>query len=300
MRSPATSPRGAEDRRGGAVDVGLGRRPVRHRDAHRRRRASACRRPSRSRPPARGRSTSSVTASFAPKRTSTWLRTTSLRTSTPSAASEPRRQPPRQRAAPLDQLRDAAAPERPQRRVDREPARAPRRLRHPVEFERVGVAAAHEVGGGHAHRRAWASRSRTATTPQSYGTLSHLWASVAHESASPAPAARLRERRARRRPQPERAVDVHPGAVLARCAPTISASGSNAPVFTLPACAQTIVGPVAGRAAPPRARRRASAPCPSTGDDLDRRAPNPSSRSARHDGHVRLVADDHARSAARR
>ena len=29
----------------------------------------------------------------------------------------------------------------------------------------------------------WAAPSRTNTTPESYGTLSHLWASVAQESA---------------------------------------------------------------------------------------------------------------------
>ena len=77
--------------------------------------------------------------------------------------------------------------------------------------------------------------------PQSYGTLSHLCASVAHESARSKPRTRC-ARAASRGPEAERAVDVHPRAGLAARARDL-ATGSNAPVFTLPACMQTIVGP---------------------------------------------------------
>ena len=64
--------------------------------------------------------TASVAASSSPKRTSTWLSTTSLRTSTPGAAPSASAKRRAQRAAALDQLGDAVAPERAQRRVDGE------------------------------------------------------------------------------------------------------------------------------------------------------------------------------------
>ena len=52
------------------------------------------------------------------------------------------------------------------------------------------------------------------TTPESYGALSHLCASVAHESASSTPSEVLASGRCRR-PQAERAVNVDPAAALA-------------------------------------------------------------------------------------
>ena len=81
------------------------------------------------------------------------------------------------------------------------------------------------------------------TRPESYGTFSHLCASVAHESARSTPP---RDAAAPRSPCPqaERAVDVQPRAMRARRS-AIASNGSNAPVFTLPACAQTMAGPVA-------------------------------------------------------
>ena len=82
-------------------------------------------------------------------------------------------------------------------------------------------------------------------------------------------------RRRGRGPQAERAVDVHPGARAVR-ARRRSPRGSKAPVFTLPAWRQTIVGLVERAAA----RRRASAPAPSTGTRTTRSRPSPSRPSA--------------------
>ena len=83
--------------------------------------------------------------------------------------------------------------------------------------------------------------SRTMARPLSYGTLSHLCASVAHESARPTPSTRCA------RPGDAAA---HSPKAPSTCthAPASLASGmaraksSLAPVFTLPACRQTIVG----------------------------------------------------------
>ena len=55
----------------------------------------------------------------------------------------------------------------------------------------------------------------------------------------------------------------------------ISASGSNAPVLTLPACAHTIVAAVSGGSASARMR-----PCPSTGTRTSRLRPKPTRPSA--------------------
>ena len=57
-----------------------------------------------------------------------------------------------------------------------------------------------------------ASASRTNARPLSYGTLSHLCASVAHESAQLDAVGEVARDGAAARPQAERAVDVHPGA----------------------------------------------------------------------------------------
>ena len=120
-----------------------------------------------------------------------------------------------------------------------------------------------------------APASRTNARPLSYGTLSHLCASVAHESACSTPSSEMRA--AARRPPPtartrrRRAPRRRP----ARVRSAIAASGSNAPVFTLPACAQTIVAGESGGSASARMR-----PCPSTGTRTSRLRPKPSRPSA--------------------
>ena len=84
---PSSGFRGAaKDRVGGAVGIGLGGRPVAHADAHR---CDALpRRPAHPGGAVGLNAFDDLTrvASSSPKRTSTWLRTTSLSTSTPSAS----------------------------------------------------------------------------------------------------------------------------------------------------------------------------------------------------------------------
>ena len=87
---------------------------------------------------------------------------------------------------------------------------------------------------------------RAEREPESYGTFSHLWASVAHESArsdaarrddAAAAHAAAQARTRRRRGASPRAARVGD-----------PSSGSNAPVFTSPACAQTTSARAARRA----------------------------------------------------
>ena len=83
--------------------------------------------------------------------------------------------------------------ERSQRGQDGEAARPPRRFGHPV----VVVAFAATASRRSTRHRGSSPRdgppaSRTKTSPESYGTLSHLWASVDHESAAEWPRIRCR------------------------------------------------------------------------------------------------------------
>ena len=146
-------------------------------------------------------------------------------------------------------------------RASSRPRRAPRRL---VLDRGTRPRIAHR----RAVRRPGAGRRRC---PQSYGTLSHLCASVVHESARSTPATRWRSARADGRPQPERAVDVEPGARGLGARRRSPSAGRTAPVFTSPAWAQTIVGPpVAERRR--AARRRRIRPWSSACDAPMRRA----------------------------
>src|SRR5689334_11126830 len=87
-----------------------------------------------------------------------------------------------------------------------------------------------------------AAASRTNAMPESYGTLSHLCPSVAHESARPSPrvrCARSGDAAAHKPNAPSTCT--HAPARLAQS--QIGSNGSYAPEFTLPACAQTIAEP---------------------------------------------------------
>ena len=123
------------------------------------------------------------------------------------------------------------------------------------------------------------SGCRQKTTPQSYGTFSHLCASVAQESARSQPSVRWRKRGLAAAQSPN-APSMWSQAPSASQASAISPSGSTAPVFTFPAWAQTIVGPLPSA----RAARSASArirPSPSAGTGSSAAVPSPSSRSER-------------------
>ena len=85
--------------------------------------------------------------------------------------------------------------------------------------------------------------SATIASPQSYGTLSVLCASVDQESAASMPAVRCRSRgdAAAHRPNAPSTCTQAP----ASCATAIAArKSSNAPEWMLPACSSTIAGPL--------------------------------------------------------
>lgn len=105
--------------------------------------------------------------------------------------------------------------------------------------------------------------------PLSYGTLSHLCASVAHESASPMPATNGRSTgdAAAHRPN---AASTCTQAPASRAAAHTSAIGSIAPVFTLPTWMQTRLLLV--RLGRRSARMR---PCASVGTRVTRSRPSP-------------------------
>src|SRR5665648_607842 len=88
---------------------------------------------------------------------------------------------------------------------------------------------------------AWLAASRMIAAPLSYGTLSHLWRSTAQESARWCPATKLRRDGVAATHKPKApSTCIH--APYAAHASAMSSNGSKAPVFTLPACAQTIAG----------------------------------------------------------
>ncbi len=115
-----------------------------------------------------------------------------------------------------------------------------------------------------------ASGSRTNARPLSNGTLSHLCASVAQESAPSMPAVRWRSAGAAAAHRPK-AASTWTQAPVPRACSTTAAIGSTAPVFTLPACTHRIVGPAIGGSASARIR-----PCASAGTRSTRLRPRPS------------------------
>ena len=129
-----------EDRRARAIDVVDGRRPVGDRDPHRAPAAPRRSPPIQQVPSAcTAATTASVRASSSPKRTSTWLRTTSLSTSTPSLGAEELGEAPRaarssaRPARRRPRARASAAPRRPRTRARgaRTPASSRDRARAP-------------------------------------------------------------------------------------------------------------------------------------------------------------------------
>ena len=242
--------------------------------------------------------TSSVTASFAPNRSSTWFKHHLVQhlDAVGSLHQPPTAEPAHSTARPAPPPRHAPATAAPRRPRTRAP---PRRLRDPVGVRAVGVAGAHEVGRGHPHRRgvgvAVADRDDAAVV----GDVEPLVAVGRPRVGSrPRPRSRLASAGLAAAHSPN-APSTWTHAPCSCAAAAISASGSIAPVLTLPACAHTIAGPSPARSASASASARI-APCPSTGDDLDRRAPEPQQPQRPPQRHVRLLAGEHADAAARR
>ena len=123
-------------------------------------------------------------------------------------------QAPRVVAAALDQLGEPLAAERAQRRVDRHGASAAGHLGHVVE--RLAAALVREVAGAHAHGGA---HRRAVGHDRQRAVVGHVQPLVRVDRpgvGALGPARQVAKPRARSRPQPERAVDVQPRAVLVR------------------------------------------------------------------------------------
>ena len=133
------------------------------------------------------------------------------------------------------------APQRADRRVHREAARAPRILRRPVDLLALRSSAVRYAARAE-NEPLCDSGCAVNAIPQSYGTLSHLCASVAHESARSTPSTRWRSESGRAAQSPNAPSTCTHAFGAASRASAIAWKGSNAPVLTSPACAQTIVG----------------------------------------------------------
>src|SRR6266550_470374 len=110
--------------------------------------------------------------------------------------------------------------------------------------------------------------------PLSYGTLSHLCASIAQESAAAKPPMRCARAGAAAAQSPNAPSTCTQAPAAFACGMILSA-GSNAPVLTLPACRQTSVLSSSGGSASARIL-----PWPSTGTRITRSRPRPTSISA--------------------
>ena len=148
------------------------------------------------------------------KRKSTWLSTTSFSTSTPSSSTIRSAKRVGAVAAALDQLDQPAAAERAQRGVDREAARAARELGHPVDLVAHPLRALvlDQVRGRDRHRRAVRLGVLAEDDPRVVGHVQPL-VRVGRPRVG---ALEARDEVAQPRrdggPDPERAVDVEPGA----------------------------------------------------------------------------------------
>jgi hypothetical protein len=110
--------------------------------------------------------------------------------------------------------------------------------------------------------------------PQSYVVFSHLCASVAQESASPAPAT-CRAVAAEAAAQSPNAPSTWTQAPCSRAQAISGTNGSLAPLLTLPACRHTSAGPLSGGRAEGSIR-----PWASTGSTTARSRPRPVRPSA--------------------
>jgi len=128
---------------------------------------------------------------------------------------QPRGDPLREVAAAVDEVAEAGAAQRTQRRVERDPARAARELGCRLDVPRDVAVVGGEVVGGRRHRPALLVGVGDDRDPAVVGHVEPLVA-VGRPRVGLAKAVdQVAARAADRRPQAERAVDVAPGAVRA-------------------------------------------------------------------------------------
>ena len=153
-----------------------------------------------------------VSASSSPKRTSTWLSTTSLQDLDTGLGAEELREARRVPAAALHHRSDALAPERADRRVDRESARTTGELRNPVHLVarcvRVGLL---EIARPHRHRRSVRLRIGAEGDARVIGHIQPLVGVRRPRVRALDAGDEVAEPRRSGGPQAESAVDVQPG-----------------------------------------------------------------------------------------
>ncbi len=126
-------------------------------------------------------------------------------------AAQPIGHPAGERAAPLDQVGEARPTERPQRGVDREPARTARRFRHPVVRVALAALRLDVVRRAERHRRVVRGRVADDDDPRVVRHVQPL-VGVGRPGIGPVEARDAVAQPGRRGcPQPEGAVDVEPG-----------------------------------------------------------------------------------------
>ena len=229
-------------------------------------------------------STRSSSSSSA-KRNRTWFSTTSFSTSQPWSSTMPVRELAGARARALDELGDARPAERAKRGVDGEPACPPRELRRPVHLVAGGSRSVDEVLGRETHRGAVGVRMRDEREAAVVGDVEPL-VCVGRPGVGllePGQVASSGEAAAQSPNAPSTCSQAPAPAQSA----AISASGSKAPVFTSPACAQTMVGPLDAA----KCRLQRVGPHPALRVDVEtarRIAPEPEQPKRAVDRHVAL------------
>ena len=205
-------------------------------------------------------------------------------------AAQPVRDPRGQPAVALDQVGDAVAAELAQRGPHRERAGAAGGLRRPVGAVALGGAGHGEVGAGEGER---ARQRRRVAHDRERAVVGHVEPLVGVERPGVGQLDAGGQVRAAGRgggPEPERAVDVEPGAVLAADGGDLRERVEGARVHVAGLGADDR-GPVAERVA----QRGGVHPALVVGRQADRRvAPEPDDAQRVEDRRVRLLVRDHA------
>ena len=190
----------------------------------------------------------------ASNRTRAWLSTTSLRIRTRGPADRSLGHPARERAIALDEVDQPGPPERAEGGQDREPARPAGRFGRPVVVVALAAGGLDVVRGAEGHRRVVGRGVAYEDEPR---VVRHVEPLVGVGR----PRSRRRRGRAIRwRSDGTAAAQIPNAPSTWTQAPrswaigTSSSNGSKAPVFTLPAWAQTMIGP----SMPASASRKAS------------------------------------------
>ncbi len=150
----------------------------------------------------------------ASNRTRVWLSTTSLRIRTPRTGRQALGHPARERAVALDEVDEPGPPERSERGEDREPARPARRFGRPVVVVALAALGLDVVRGAEGHRRVVGRGVADEDEPRVVRHVEPLVGVGRPRIGLGGAGHQVAQRRDRGGPDPERAIDVDPGAAL--------------------------------------------------------------------------------------